>query len=200
MARFRIPHLLSAALGVAIAAGLAAYAGASAAAGPQDGTIRLAQFDDPSLPSYVKPSNTRRSSPRREPAIAPFALPTSPLSAPRPAPGPQTETPEIPGENEFPPYQHELLRLAEILGAVQYLRDLCGAGEGTQWRDRMQDLIASEDPNPAWRMRLMDNYNRGYQAYERAYRDCTPSAARAAEIYVAEGKDLTGTIKARYAN
>jgi uncharacterized protein (TIGR02301 family) len=78
--------------------------------------------------------------------------------------------------------------------------DLCGAGEGTQWRDRMQDLIASEDPNPAWRMRLMDNYNRGYQAYERTYHGCTPAAARAAEIYVAEGKDLTGTIKARYAN
>jgi uncharacterized protein (TIGR02301 family) len=200
MARFRISFLLPVALGAVVAAGLVPLAAGGAAAGPDDRTIRLAQFDDPSLPSYVKPSNTRRRVTRREPSPAPFALPTAPISAPRAAPGPQGENPGIPGENEFPPYEHELLRLAEILGAVQYLRDLCGAGEGTQWRDRMQDLIASEDPNPAWRMRLMDNYNRGYQAYERTYHGCTPAAARAAEIYVAEGKDLTGTIKARYAN
>lgn len=196
----RISFLLSTALGVLLlAAGFALLSGGRAMGGPDDRLIRLAQFDDPSLPSYVTPNRSRRTI-RSRPQPAPFALPTSPIATPRASPGTPSETPEIPGENELPPYGPELMRLAEILGAVHYLRDLCGAGEGTQWRDRMQDLIAAEDPNPSWRLRLMDNFNRGYQAYERTYHDCTPAAARAAEIYVAEGKNLTGTIKARYAN
>jgi uncharacterized protein (TIGR02301 family) len=34
------------------------------------------------------------------------------------------------------PYDEKLLRLSEILGAVHYLRELCGANEGQSWRDR----------------------------------------------------------------
>ena len=35
------------------------------------------------------------------------------------------------------PYDDRLFRLSEILGAVHYLRELCGAEEGQQWRERM---------------------------------------------------------------
>ena len=42
------------------------------------------------------------------------------------------------------PYDDRLLRLSEILGAVHYLRELCGAEEGQQWRERMSELVQSE--------------------------------------------------------
>ena len=45
------------------------------------------------------------------------------------------------------PYDDQLLRLSEILGAVHYLRELCHAGEGTLWRDQMQALLDSEQPD-----------------------------------------------------
>ena len=38
------------------------------------------------------------------------------------------------------------MRLSEILGAVQFLRELCGTNEGALWRDQMQALIDAEQP------------------------------------------------------
>ncbi len=41
------------------------------------------------------------------------------------------------------PYETALSQLAEILGALHYLRPLCGATEQGQWRTEMQALIDS---------------------------------------------------------
>ena len=52
--------------------------------------------------------------------------------------------PIVPRESSAPPppddrpYDNKLMRLAEILGAVHYLRELCGAQEGQVWRDQMK--------------------------------------------------------------
>ena len=35
------------------------------------------------------------------------------------------------------PYDEKFLRLAEVLGAIHRLRNLCGAEEGNKWRDQM---------------------------------------------------------------
>ncbi len=42
------------------------------------------------------------------------------------------------------PYDDRLFRLSEILGAVHYLRELCGADEGQLWRQRMSELLQAE--------------------------------------------------------
>jgi len=39
------------------------------------------------------------------------------------------------------PFDGDLRRLAEILGALHYLRELCGAAEGQKWRNEMQQLV-----------------------------------------------------------
>ena len=44
------------------------------------------------------------------------------------------------------PYDGDLVRLAEILGALHYLRNVCGANEGQKWRNQMQALIDAEIP------------------------------------------------------
>ena len=52
-----------------------------------------------------------------------------------------------------PAYQADMLRLSEILGAVQFLRELCGTDEGSLWRDQMQALIDTEQPDAVTRAR-----------------------------------------------
>lgn len=88
------------------------------------------------------------------------------------------------------PYDDKLLRLSEILGAVHYLRELCGADEGQLWRDRMRELIESEGTSALRRARLTRSFNRGYQGYSRTYRTCTPSAETAVKRFFAEATQL----------
>ena len=89
------------------------------------------------------------------------------------------------------PYDVKLLRLAEILGAVHYLRELCGANEGQLWRNRMQELIESEGTAAQRRARLTTRFNNGYRSYSRTYQTCTPSAQTAVSRFLAEGATLS---------
>jgi uncharacterized protein (TIGR02301 family) len=52
------------------------------------------------------------------------------------------------------PYDERLLRLSEILGAVHYLRELCGSNDGQAWRDRMRELMDAEGSSALRRAKL----------------------------------------------
>jgi uncharacterized protein (TIGR02301 family) len=101
--------------------------------------------------------------------------------------------PRAPGV-EVKPYDDKLLRLAEVLGAVHYLRELCGANEGQLWRDRMQDLMVSEGSSPIRKARLTKGFNQGYTSYSRTYRACTPSAQTAVSRFMTEGSVIAETL------
>lgn len=88
------------------------------------------------------------------------------------------------------PYDDKLMRLSEILGAVHYLRELCGADEGQLWRDRMRDLMDAEGTTALRRARLTRSFNKGYLGYSRTYRTCTPSAETAVKRFLAEATEL----------
>ena len=96
------------------------------------------------------------------------------------------------------PYDDSLARLAEILGAMHYLRDLCGAGEGTVWRDQMQGIIDAEQAEGERLARLIDGFNRGYEGFKAVYRTCTPAATTAIERYMDEGARIARDVAARY--
>lgn len=168
---------------------------APAAPAAPDHPLRLAQYTDPSMP--LPPSQMRRRTLKREkPEVPPFALPTAPITTP----GATPESLPPPGGAEFPPYEKELLRLAEVLGAVHYLNGLCGDPLDGTWRARMERLLEAEGAKTVWRERLIGSFNTGYRSFERSYRDCTPAAARATRIYLSEGQQLAGAMKAKYAN
>ncbi len=97
-----------------------------------------------------------------------------------------------------PAYEPELLRLSEILGAVQFLRELCGTNEGTLWRDQMQALIEAEQPDLEQRARMIDHFNRGYDSYRSVYRVCTEAARISVDRYLEEGARIAAEIAARY--
>jgi uncharacterized protein (TIGR02301 family) len=85
------------------------------------------------------------------------------------------------------PYDQKLLRLSEILGAVHYLRELCGANDGQGWRERMQALIETEGFTPLRRARLVVSFNKGYRSYRRTYVACNASAKTALDRFFTEG-------------
>lgn len=97
---------------------------------------------------------------------------------------------------EGKPYDDKLMRLSEIIGAVHYLRELCGANEGQYWRDRMRELMDAEGSSAVRRARLTRAFNQGYRSYSRTYNTCSPSAQTAITRFLTEGTQLSeGLIK-----
>jgi uncharacterized protein (TIGR02301 family) len=91
---------------------------------------------------------------------------------------------------ETRPYDERLMRLSEILGAVHYLRELCGANDGQLWRDRMRELMDAEGSSALRRAKLTRSFNNGYRSYSRTYNNCTASAQTAINRFLSEGAEL----------
>lgn len=97
------------------------------------------------------------------------------------------------------PFENQLLRLTEILGALHYLRNLCGE-EGQDWRMRMEAFLNAENPDDVRRARFKASFNRGYRGFATTYATCTDSAIAAIDRYMKEGEALTRDTAARYGN
>ena len=98
------------------------------------------------------------------------------------------------------PFDGDLQRLAEILGALHYLRAICGSNEGQKWREQMEALVEAEAPSGERRQRMVASFNRGYRGFQQTYRSCTPAADIAIRRYLDEGARISRDITARYAN
>jgi uncharacterized protein (TIGR02301 family) len=92
------------------------------------------------------------------------------------------------------PYDDKLMRLSEILGAVHYLRELCGANDGQKWRDSMKELMDTEGSSALRRARLTRSFNNGYRAYSRTYNACSPSAQTAITRFLTEGAEIADAL------
>ena len=97
------------------------------------------------------------------------------------------------------PYEANLERLAEILGSLHYLRNLCGQ-DGTKWRDEMQALLDVQNPAPDDRAKLVASFNHGYRTFASTYGTCTASAIAAIDRYMSEGEKLSRDTATRYGN
>jgi uncharacterized protein (TIGR02301 family) len=97
----------------------------------------------------------------------------------------------IAGDTEAKPYDQQIYQLAELLGAVHYLRELCGAEEGQTWRNQMRELVSAEGTSALRRARLVDSFNKGYRGYSRTYRTCTKPALVAIDRFLEQGASLT---------
>src|SRR6185503_9606182 len=130
-----------------------------------------------------------------------FAQPKS-AQKPRVKPKPPADDlpPIVPRESSVPPppddrpYDNKLLRLAEILGAVHYLRELCGAQEGQVWRDQMKEILRNEGTTAVRRAKLVNAFNDGYRGYRRTYRTCTQSATLATTRFSTEGASIAASL------
>jgi uncharacterized protein (TIGR02301 family) len=114
-------------------------------------------------------------------------------TAPKQHPAPAAPKPAGPDDR---PYDMQIFRLAEILGTLHYLRELCGANEGQVWREHMRELAASEGTSALRRAKLVESFNRGYRDYSRTYRTCTPPALVAIQRFMDQASAITDTLVA----
>jgi uncharacterized protein (TIGR02301 family) len=98
------------------------------------------------------------------------------------------------------PYDATLQRFSEILGALSYLRGVCGFNDAQTWRTQMQALVDAETPKGERRGKMVAAFNRGYRIFQQSYRTCTPAAAEVIRRYLDEGSKIAREVTARYAN
>jgi uncharacterized protein (TIGR02301 family) len=136
-----------------------------------------------------------------QPAPQPQAPRPRPQTPPRPANVPPTvQQPDAAAPAAPTPYDPDLQRLAEILGALHYLRGICGSNDGPKWRNEAQTLIDAEAPGGDRHEQMVQSFNRGYRGFQQSYRTCTPAANLVIRRYVQEGAKIARDITARYAN
>ena len=127
-------------------------------------------------------------------AAAPPLPPEKPAGVEAPS-GPQA-TPQ--GTDTLPPYEAEVERLAGLMGTLAFMRDLCGAGDGAQWRGKMEELLAAEGSTAVRRDRLAGAFNEGLRGYAATYRQCTPAAGVVIDRALDEAAHLTQDLASRY--
>jgi uncharacterized protein (TIGR02301 family) len=117
----------------------------------------------------------------------------------------QTRSPAAPAQPsspapEPPPkaYEPELLQLAEVMGALAVLRELCGGADARDWPRRMAELLEVEGNTAGRRERLAGAYNRGFTSFARVHRGCTPTAEAAARRLAEDGDRLTRGLAGRF--
>jgi uncharacterized protein (TIGR02301 family) len=163
------------------------------AAGPTLRTVALVLLalclGTASAPAQFFPfgSGPQSQPPPRPPQAAP--------RVPKSEPQPDAAAPEV-----TTPYDPDLRRLSEILGALHFLRGICGANEAAKWRDEAQALIDAEAPMGKRHDAMVQSFNRGYLGFQQSYRTCTPAARIVIRRYLQEGARIARDITARYAN
>jgi uncharacterized protein (TIGR02301 family) len=128
------------------------------------------------------PAMAQQGAQRPAPARPPAAQP-GPAAVPEPLP---------------PAYEPDLLKLAEAIGSLAFLRQLCGAAEAQQWRARMTELLETEGVTPGRKERLAGAYNRGFKSFALTYRICTAAAEEASQRLFLDGERLSRSLAGRF--
>ena len=142
-----------------------------------------------------QPAPVERPPPKPPAQAALPAPPAQPAQPAQPA-GP----PQPPVQDQPAPYDPDLERLSEILGALHFLRGICNSNEGQKWRTEAQALINAEAPTGNRHDEMVASFNRGYRGFQESYRTCTPAADVVIRRYLEEGAKIARDITARYAN
>ncbi len=99
------------------------------------------------------------------------------------------------------PYDDKLAQLSEILGSLDFIRNLCERDSEPQWKAMMAQLLDSDAKDePSRREKLTAAYNRGYRTFSAIQTTCSAQLRATAERYRNEGATLATEITTRYGN
>jgi len=107
-------------------------------------------------------------------------------------------TPLLAADATPPPYQADLLRLSEVLGAAAYLDGLCGGAAADDWRGKMAALIDAQGLDGPARRPYVEAFNRGQRTFAVAHRTCTAAARGVLQRYFDEGARLSDRLDQRF--
>jgi len=122
----------------------------------------------------------------------------APPPKPDAADAPKTAPPAGPATEPAPPYEPQILRLATMMGALAYLRDLCGANDGAEFRKKMQALLAADGIAESERDLIAGAYNKGFDDFQLTYRTCTPAGREIIARYLSETARIATELASRY--
>lgn len=99
------------------------------------------------------------------------------------------------------PYDDKLSELAEIMGSLDFIRNLCGTQQEPQWKSMASQLIETEAKDePERKARLTAAFNRGYRTFGAIQTSCNPQLRATADKYRIAGATLATEITARFGN
>jgi uncharacterized protein (TIGR02301 family) len=122
---------------------------------------------------------------------AAFAQKAAPTPTPTASPSPAAEQPP-------PPYDKDMLRLAEVMGALTVLRDLCGPGDGASFRAKFATLMDVEGLSAERRGEWAGAFNKGVDDYKLTYRVCTDNAKASIRDFLAEANRIAVDVGDRF--
>jgi uncharacterized protein (TIGR02301 family) len=85
-----------------------------------------------------------------------------------------------------------------MMGALAYLRDLCGQNDSADFQAKMAALLDAESIAGQRRDLLAGAYNKGFRDYATSYRACGPAAHAVIEHYLAETARIAADLVSRY--
>ena len=103
-----------------------------------------------------------------------------------------------PFEEPPPVYEASLLRLAEVLGSLYFLRGLCGSADAESWKADMASILSAEEPGPMRRARLVARFNHGFETFNAVHKSCTPASRQAMAHYLEEARRTVSDVRLRY--
>ncbi len=105
-------------------------------------------------------------------------------------------------------YEPQLLKMAELMGSLAFLADICPATEATRdglatrdgkdWRDKVAMLIEAEASSPRLKGLIAGAYNRGYSDLEVNYKTCSEPALALFEHQIYAVHNLSQDLARRY--
>ena len=136
---------------------------------------------------------------KRAVLLASAMLLAAPALAQKPAPTPApsaSPSPALP--LAAPPYEEQMLRLGEIMGALAVLRDVCGAGDGADFRARFAALMDAEAGSPERKAAWAGAFNKSFDEYRLIHTTCTPNGQAAIAAFLAEANKIAVTTADHY--
>ncbi|MDB5469406.1 MAG: hypothetical protein JWR84_966 [Caulobacter sp.] len=95
-----------------------------------------------------------------------------------------------------PPERQALVDLAYAIGESHALRQVCGGDSDQRWRDRMAELINTEQADEAFEARLKQSFNSGFAARLSQFPACSPESRKAELAVARKGEGLAGKLAA----
>jgi|HubBroStandDraft_4_1064222.scaffolds.fasta_scaffold396577_2 uncharacterized protein (TIGR02301 family) len=97
-------------------------------------------------------------------------------------------------QERSPAERQTLVALAYVIGESHALRQACTGTADQYWRNRMQQLVAAEQPDAPFARRLTDSFNDGFVAGRQAFPSCDAHAKQEAARVAEKGRELSVTL------
>ncbi len=97
-------------------------------------------------------------------------------------------------QSDYGQHQTRLVRMAEVMGGLHYLRGICDKEDNQVWRGNMMRLLDLEQPPQDVRERMVSRFNSYFDREQKSFSTCNRKATREIKKLAGEGQQLTSEL------